>query len=80
MEEKKRLTATKAAIAKFREEHPTFTDDYLASSVEKNYPDLYLDNLEVAIEIVNRHFCLLVTLYTFFCICAAANYQYGKQQ
>ena len=54
MEEKKRLTATKAAIAKFREEHPSFTDDYLASSVEKNYPDLYLDNLEVAIEIVKE--------------------------
>lgn len=44
MEEKKRLTATKASIAKFREEHPTFTDDYLASSVERTYLDLYLDN------------------------------------
>lgn len=54
MEEKKRLTATKAAIAKFREEHPTFTDEYLASSVEKTYPDLYLDNLEVAIEIIKE--------------------------
>ena len=54
MEEKKRLTATKAAIAKFREEHPTFTDDYLASSVERTYPDLYLDNLNVAVEIVKE--------------------------
>lgn len=54
MEEKKRLTATKAAIAKFREEHPSFTDEYLASSVEKTYPDLYLDNLEVAIEIIKE--------------------------
>ena len=54
MEEKKRLTATKAAIAKFREDHPTFTDEYLASSVENTYPDLYLDNLEVAIEIVKE--------------------------
>ena len=54
MEEKKRLTATKAAIAKFREEHPTFTDEYLASSVEKTYPDLYLDNLEVALEIIKE--------------------------
>lgn len=54
MEDKKRLTATKAAIAKFREEHPTFTDEYLASSVENTYPDLYLDNLEVAIEIVKE--------------------------
>ncbi len=54
MEEKKRLTATKAAIAKFREEHPAFTDEYLASSVENTYPDLYLDNLEVAIEIVKE--------------------------
>ena len=54
MEEKKRLTATKAAIAKFRENHPTFTDEYLASSVENTYPDLNLDNLEVAIEIVKE--------------------------
>ena len=54
MEEKKRLTATKAAIAKFREDHPIFTDKYLASLVESTYPDLYLDNLEVAIEIVKE--------------------------
>lgn len=54
MEQKKRLTATKAAIAKFREEHPSFTDDYLASSVESIYPKLYEDNLEVAIEIVKE--------------------------
>lgn len=52
MEEKKRLTATKAAIAKFRVDHPIFTDEYLASLVESTYPDLYLDNLEVANEIV----------------------------
>jgi hypothetical protein len=42
MEEKKRLTATKAAIAKFRVDHPIFTDEYLASLVESTYPDLYL--------------------------------------
>lgn len=54
MEEKKRLTATKAAIAKFREEHPTFTDDYLASSVDSIYPNLYEDNFEVAMEIVKE--------------------------
>ena len=54
MEQKKRLTATKAAIAKFREEHPSFTDDYLVSSVESIYPNLYEDNLEVAIEIVKE--------------------------
>ena len=54
MEQKKRLTATKAAIAKFREEHPSFTDDYLASSVESIYPKLYEDNLDVAIEIVKE--------------------------
>ena len=56
MEEKKRLTATKAAIAKFREEHPTFTDEYISELVENSYPDLYLDNLEVAIEIVKELF------------------------
>ncbi len=54
MEENKRLTATKAAIAKFREEHPRFTDEYLAASVESTYPKLYEDNLEVAIEIVKE--------------------------
>lgn len=54
MEEKKRLTATKAAIAKFREEHPSFTDEHLAVSVESTYPKLYEDNLEVAIEIVKE--------------------------
>lgn len=54
MEQKKRLTATKAAIAKFREEHPSFTDDHLASSVESIYPKLYEDNLDVAIEIVKE--------------------------
>ena len=54
MEEKKRLTATKSAIAKFREEHPGFTDEHLALSVENVYPGLYEDNLEVAIEIVKE--------------------------
>lgn len=54
MEEKKRLTATKAAIAKFREEHPSYTDEHLASLVESTYPKLYEDNLEVAIEIVKE--------------------------
>jgi len=54
MEEKKRLTATKTAIAKFREEHPSFTDEHLAALVESTYPKLYEDNLEVAIEIVKE--------------------------
>ncbi len=54
MEEKKRLTATKTAIAKFREEHPNFTDEHISSLVESTYPQLYEDNLEVAIEIVKE--------------------------
>ena len=54
MEEKKRLTATKTAIARFREEHPNFTDEHISSSVESTYPQLYEDNLEVAIEIVKE--------------------------
>ena len=54
MEEKKRLTATKAAIAKFREEHPSYTDEHLASLVENTYPKLYEDSLEVSIEIVKE--------------------------
>ena len=54
MEEKKRLTATKTAIAKYREQHPSFTDEHLAALVESTYPKLYEDNLEVAIEIVKE--------------------------
>ena len=54
MEEKKRLTATKAKIEKFREEHPMFTNEYLASLVKKIYPNLYEDNFEVAMEIVKE--------------------------
>jgi hypothetical protein len=52
--EGKRLTATKGAIETFRKEHPNFTDDYLASCVESTYPQLYEDNLEVALEIVKE--------------------------
>ena len=52
--EGKRLTATKGAIETFRKEHPNFTDDYLASCVESTYPQLYEDNLEVAMEIVKE--------------------------
>lgn len=54
MEEKKRLTASKKTIAKFREEHPSFTDAHISSLVENNYPNLYEDNLEVAMEIVKE--------------------------
>lgn len=52
--EGKRLTATKGAIETFRKEHPNYTDEYLASCVENTYPQLYEDNLEVAIEIVKE--------------------------
>jgi Protein of unknown function (DUF723). len=52
--EGKRLTATKGAIETFRKEHPSFTDEYLASCVESTYPQLYEDNLEVALEIVRE--------------------------
>lgn len=52
--EGKRLTAKKGAIETFRKEHPNFTDDYLASCVESTYPQLYEDNLEVALEIVKE--------------------------
>jgi hypothetical protein len=52
--EGKRLTATKRAIETFRKEHPNFTDDYLASRVESTYPQLYEDNLEVALEIAKE--------------------------
>ena len=52
--EGKRLTATKGAIETFRKEHPHFTDEYLALCVESTSPQLYEDNLEVALEIVKE--------------------------
>ena len=52
--EGKRLTATKGAIETFRKEHPNFTNEHLASCVESTYPQLYEDNLEVALEIVKE--------------------------
>lgn len=53
-QEKKRLSATKAAIAKFREEHPMYTDGYLIASVESIFPNMYEDNLEVALAVVKE--------------------------
>ena len=52
--DKKRLTATKKAIAAFRLEHPDYTDEHIARIVANEYPNLYEDNLEVAIEIVKE--------------------------
>lgn len=34
MEERKRLTATKKAITKFREDHPDYTDEHISSLVK----------------------------------------------
>ena len=52
--EPQRLTATKKAIEAFRNDHPQFTDAHLASSVQAKYPNLYENNMEVAIEIVKE--------------------------
>lgn len=50
----KRRNATKAAIERFRSEHPTFTDDYLSSLVENTYPHKFEDKLKVALQVVKE--------------------------
>lgn len=52
--EGKRLNATKAGIERFRNKHPEFTDEHIESIVEKNYPNIFENNLEVAIAIVKE--------------------------
>ena len=52
----KRLTATKTAIANFREEHPLFTDEHIVAIVEKLYPNVFEDPLVVGLEIVKELF------------------------
>ena len=52
--EGKRLNATKAAIERFRSEHPTYTDDYITELVESIYPDRFEDTHIIAIEILKE--------------------------
>ena len=50
----KRLTATKTAIAQFREVHPLFSDEHIIAIVEKLYPNVFEDPLIVGLEIVKE--------------------------
>ena len=52
--EGKRRSATKVAIERFRTEHPTYTDDYLLSLIEKTYPNKFEDIPSIALEIVKE--------------------------
>lgn len=52
--EGKRLVATKAAIERFRSEHPTYTDDYITELVNSTYPNKFEDTFEVAIEVIKE--------------------------
>ena len=52
--EGKRRSATKVAIERFRTEHPTYTDDYLLSLIEKSYPNKFEDIPSIALEIVKE--------------------------
>lgn len=45
---------THEKVKKIRDDHPDFTDEHISSLVDKAYPKLYEDNLEVAIEIIKE--------------------------
>lgn len=50
----KRGAATQKKIAEFREKHQEMTDELITSVVSETYPDIFVDDLEVAIEIVRE--------------------------
>lgn len=54
MEERKRRRATAVAISKFREEHPSYSDEHIANLVEKICPGIYDNDLETAVEVVKE--------------------------
>ena len=54
MEERKRRRATAVAISKFREEHPSYSDEHIANLVEKTCPGIYDNDLETAVEVVKE--------------------------
>lgn len=51
-----RKVASQAAIQKYREQYPTFTDDLLTQYVDDLYPNVFDDSFVVAIEIVKELF------------------------
>lgn len=54
MEERKRRKATAVAISKFREEHPSYSDEHIANLVEKTCPGIYDNDIETAVEVVKE--------------------------
>lgn len=50
----KRGAATQKKMAEFREKHQEMTDELITSVVSETYPDIFVDNLEVATEIVRE--------------------------
>lgn len=54
MEEKKRRTATKKAIAAYLEQSPQFTPEYISSLIEKAYPGEYAEHGEIGMEVVKE--------------------------
>ena len=50
----KRGVATQKKMAEFREKFPEMTDDLITSIVSSAYPNIFVDNLEVATEIVRE--------------------------
>lgn len=54
MEKIKKKKATKVAIKDFRDSHPKFTDEHIVSIVKEHYPNIFFNNLDVAIEIVKE--------------------------
>ena len=50
----KRGAATQKKMAEFREKYPEMTDELITSVVSTEYPNIFVDNLEVATEIVRE--------------------------
>ena len=50
----KRAAATKKKIAEFREQYVEMTDEVISSIVNETYPNMFVDNFEVAMEIVRE--------------------------
>ncbi len=50
----KRGVATPKKMAEFREKYPEMTDELITSIIHNTYPNIFVDNLEVATEIVRE--------------------------
>ena len=50
----KRGAATQKKMAEFREKYPEMTDELISSVIQTTYPNIFVDDLEVATEIVRE--------------------------